>query len=575
MSRKLYFPSEIFSKDGEFDVFLEEDSFRKVYEELTQVKAEIDEIEEKLLYRSRLSPQRVERMRARLSKLKERLVELEKQTENILGFFRVSGLSSLAATGNRADRATVWAFRDGRWQRIEIIREVQERIDRIKAKLEREYQIFPSFLGLTYPLAEKLSKEIFAKTERFKPFQFEVFRQMQKAPVFLPNGKTLLVSAEGIEETETNPDWFNTFTLAVEPREGPTPNFDRFLSEVTGGDKHAIKTLWQIVGWSLAPYVPVEAAFVFLRGDGRDGKGVFCEVIRQIVGPENTSAILPHEVNQVTTERLASTLVNIATETEAGTLPEGLFKLLSAQESKTVNPKYRDPYEVQPLAKLIVAFNNPPALRDFTRAFKERCLVVRFVGVPPEKRDPLYFERRLRQELPFIAHKAIKALQELIKQGKFYKAGAVKEATEELLKETNPVEVFLDELVEAIGEERLKDKETHALYWVKGRMLILSEPSQSLETYTLEKAERNGWLGVRVRRNDLHEAFNTWAQVAGYANLNRQTFFRRVRDLIRRVDPLTIQGKRYFFIYIVPSGADTTGDLFDNTSSKNDDFKPR
>ena len=82
-----------------------------------------------------------------------------------------------------------------------------------------------------------------------------------------------------------------TKSTAVSPADTGCPLWLKFLTETTGGNQDLIRFLRQWMGYCLTGSIR-EHAFVFVYGDGGNGKGTFLNVATKIMGDYATTAAM-------------------------------------------------------------------------------------------------------------------------------------------------------------------------------------------------------------------------------------------------------------------------------------------
>jgi len=212
--------------------------------------------------------------------------------------------------------------------------------------------------------------------------------------------------------------------------ENPTPLFSEFLNRIIP-DLKLQMLIQEMTGWLLSPKLSHHKSF-FLKGDGRNGKGVFTKLI--------SSLFPPHQVASLTIESLSKThmaaelvgkRVNICGEEESRFVHSGMFKSIVAGDPIMVCQKYRDPKQITPRTKFLFSTNEIPKFPDAGIAIKERLIFIPFnTYIPPEDRIP-NFHLLLLPELPGVIKWALEGLKRLNKTNTFTKAPLSQELMDE------------------------------------------------------------------------------------------------------------------------------------------------
>ena len=209
----------------------------------------------------------------------------------------------------------------------------------------------------------------------------------------------LLNTPAGVIDLETGethahaPDRLITQITAASPG-GACPRWLAFLGEITAGDGELQAYLQRLAGYCLTGSTR-EQVFVFLHGDGANGKSVFVQALTSVLGDHAATATLSTFMATKTDRHLtelaglrAARLV-IVPETEAGQAwAEARIKTVTGGDRLRANFMHRDHFEFTPHFKLVVVGNHRPALTSFGEAMRRRLHLVPFtVTIPPERRD--------------------------------------------------------------------------------------------------------------------------------------------------------------------------------------------
>ncbi|MFH1033818.1 MAG: phage/plasmid primase, P4 family [Pseudomonadota bacterium] len=197
--------------------------------------------------------------------------------------------------------------------------------------------------------------------------------------------------------------------------------FKRTLREMLA-DPEVIGEVLDFMGYCLWPGQHYKKALLMV-GPKDCGKSLLQEVIRQLLGPDNCSAVnmadLEDQFQRVALHRKKA---NICGETSANFFASENFKRLTGGDPIQAAYKGVDSFTFDTPAKLIFAANEFPKVRDQSEAFYERMLAVNFprqfkLGGPWV--DPHRLERIIPQELPGIFHLAVARLYHLRRRGAF------------------------------------------------------------------------------------------------------------------------------------------------------------
>lgn len=172
------------------------------------------------------------------------------------------------------------------------------------------------------------------------------------------------------------------FTTQIQAKYNPDEKCDRwlgFLNEMLGDDPAKIDILQEYAGYSLNPNINIEM-ILFLLGRGANGKSVFCEALKKVIGAGNYDTISLDDLkNKNYIAELLGKLINISTESQAkAEVYESNLKRLASGEEIKVDRKYKHPFNFKSNCKHIYSLNALPRVGDKTDAFFRRVLTIPF-----------------------------------------------------------------------------------------------------------------------------------------------------------------------------------------------------
>lgn len=184
----------------------------------------------------------------------------------------------------------------------------------------------------------------------------------------------------------------------------------QFLEQIFNSDQELIDWLQRFAGYLLTGSTR-EQIFLFCFGHGANGKSVFIEVFKHIIGDYSraiASETLSEGKRQAggATPDLAALIgarLVLCSETEDNSaLAESLVKSLVAGDSMAVRQLYAAPVQFTPNFKLVMAGNHKPVVRGNDNGIWRRVRLVPFNRTfSPEERDP-HLLAKLKAETPHI-----------------------------------------------------------------------------------------------------------------------------------------------------------------------------
>lgn len=222
----------------------------------------------------------------------------------------------------------------------------------------------------------------------------------------------------------------NLFSLIALPynydMDAVADNWLEFLDTVLP-DKSLQNTLQEWFGYCLLPTQKYQKMMLMV-GEGANGKSVITDVLKQMIGAQNCSAMQLESLDKPhSTVSLVGKLVNFSSEfTRAINDSEGVLKMITGGDEVEINPKHRSPYSMPIYARMVITSNNPPKINDKSDGLWRRLIIIPFdIQIATDKqrnKDVLVAE--LCQDLPGILNWAVHGLMRLFERDKFTKTKA-------------------------------------------------------------------------------------------------------------------------------------------------------
>lgn len=191
------------------------------------------------------------------------------------------------------------------------------------------------------------------------------------------------------------------------------PNIKQFLTEIVETQED-VNVLQELFGFCLYKEYFLEKAFM-LWGKGRNGKSKYLDLIRYLVGWDNTAAISLHQFSNddYSTARLHNKMVNLAGDISNKPLKEtDQFKGLVGKDLQTANRKHLNHIDFVNYAKMIFCANEPPTTYDNSDGFWERWEMVDFPYqfLPQDEYDSYTSSEREEKKICLQKPQVIKGL---------------------------------------------------------------------------------------------------------------------------------------------------------------------
>ena len=231
------------------------------------------------------------------------------------------------------------------------------------------------------------------------------------------------------------------------------PRWDRFIEEITCGDKSLQLYLQRMIGYCMTAYTKEQCMF-FLYGNGSNGKSVFVDTIAYMLGeyaascqPETVMMRDRNNTARGDLARLKGARMVVTSEPNDGCrLDEGIVKQMTGgtENKLTARILYWREYEFSPEFKIVMSTNYKPVIKGTDNGIWRRVRLIPFTAeFTKENRDPQLTEK-LRRELPGILNWAIAGAVGWCKEG-LPPCAIIDEAGQEYRSEMDRVQQFLDD----------------------------------------------------------------------------------------------------------------------------------
>ena len=271
------------------------------------------------------------------------------------------------------------------------------------------------------------------------------------------------------------------------------PLFLKFLHEVQP-DKDIRRYLRRVVGYCLTG-LTTEQIFNFFHGSGGNGKTVFVELIRHLMGDYAkkiaTEMLMQHQRNPQSASPdivgLKGVRFAFCSETEEGQrLSASRVKELTGSDTLVGREVYESQMTFQPTHKLVIVGNHKPEISDNSHGMWRRVALVGFDITIPEASRDIKLESKLRAEGPGILNWALVGLRDWLTHGL--------EIPDRVRAATN---IYRDEM-DVVGE------------WITERCMI--------------------GAGRSEKKDVIYENYESWATANGHHPMAQKRLTRRLGD---------------------------------------------
>lgn len=304
------------------------------------------------------------------------------------------------------------------------------------------------------------------------------------------NGYVSLATGE-----QFNPDKNKMFSMIADTELTETQSPDAwidFLNDIFNYDQEVISFVQRAIGYSLTGSTREQVMFI-LHGKGRNGKSLFIETIRSILGSytDNIQAKTlmvkrGETINNDIAKLQAVRLVTSSEPSEGFRFDEGLIKQLTGGDTVTARFLYGEEFNFDPKFKIWVTTNHKPIVRGTDDGIWRRLLLIPFDVQIPEHKVDKDLKFKLLREAPAILNWTVEGCLMWQKDG-LKVPDKISKASEGYRKEMDVIEQFIaDECVVNEGEQ--------------------------------------------VGAKELFDSYKKWAEDSGEYNMNKNKFGRKMKE---------------------------------------------
>jgi putative DNA primase/helicase len=305
------------------------------------------------------------------------------------------------------------------------------------------------------------------------------------------NGVVTMGAGGVVSFEPKSPEWRQVHRLDFDWDEGAAcPGFDRFLSEVVPADCADLLREW--FGCALLGRSTDFAKALVLVGEGANGKSTLLNVIRALMPDGSVEAVAPQLMAQeYRRAKLAGCRLNVVNELPATEILEAeQVKAIISGDDIDARHIRMSPFSFKPRAGHVFAANELPGVRDMSRGFWRRWLVVPFAREFAEhEQDKGLSGRLIAGELPGVVASLVKAASAAVARGRFVEPAVASEEKTRWRHEADRVALFVSEKCSPCPAE-------------------------------------DGCAAQQI-----HGAFTSWCTVNGYKPLNAVRFGKRLKRL--------------------------------------------
>lgn len=232
---------------------------------------------------------------------------------------------------------------------------------------------------------------------------------------------------------------------------------DHTLDKISCFDKDIRSLLEEVAGYVFYRRNELRKAFI-LTGDKANGKSTYLDMIKTMLGDDNTSALDLKELSErFKTAEAVSKLAIIGDDIGDEFIPNpAIFKKLVSGDRINVERKGADPFDFNNYSKLLFSANSIPRIKDKSGAVIDRLIIVpfnaRFSPDDPDYDPYIKYKLRSKSSIEYLIRIGVEGLKRVLANQRFTVSEKIQKELEEYEENNNPVLLFFKEDPKIIDE---------------------------------------------------------------------------------------------------------------------------
>lgn len=277
------------------------------------------------------------------------------------------------------------------------------------------------------------------------------------------------------------------------------PVYDQFMLQTFFDDdreitRKSIATYEEFISHTLFECLDYHK-FLVIKGEPRTGKSTLVKTAQMLHSKQAVSSV---SVRQMGDDRFRTSMVgkllNVVSEVEAMVnASDDFIKAVTAGDSVQVRRLYQEPMDVVLPTRLVIACNELFRVRDTSGAIEARMLIISCDNFIPEDQRDIRLHDKIKEELPGVFNRMVKAWQGLRERGRFDAPST----------HYKTIDVFTEE-------------NNHVFQWLKEHThqgMMLADP-EYIQPKFMEPTESDA----------LYHDFAEWAKARGFKTMTSITF---------------------------------------------------
>ena len=248
---------------------------------------------------------------------------------------------------------------------------------------------------------------------------------------------------------------------------------DKTLNKLACNDSNLRLLMEEVVGYTFYKRSELRKAFILI-GEKSNGKSTFLDMIREVLGEDNTSSLDLKDFNhEFKVANLAGSLANIGDDiSDEFIVDTAMFKKIVSGDRVNTNKKFEKPFDFNPYCKLLFSANSIPRMGKSrgNEAIIDRLIIIpfnaRFSPDDPDFDPYIKYKLRSEESLEYLIQLGIAGLKRVLAARRFTISESVQRELEEYEETNNPIigwfkeiDVSIDVLNETVNDVFKKYKE--------------------------------------------------------------------------------------------------------------------
>ena len=230
--------------------------------------------------------------------------------------------------------------------------------------------------------------------------------------------------------------------------ESKVPEADKVMKNIACGNKDLVLLLYEMIGYTLYRRNELGKCFI-LVGDGANGKSTLLEMIKNLLGANNTSAVsLENTMHRFRAIDVVGKLANLGDDIGDSYIDHNEdFKNMVTGSPVQFEPKGIPPFTRAIYTKFIYCCNSLPRFKDTSFGLSRRlCIVPLRADFTKGNYTPFIIDKlKTKEALEYLLLKSIEGLKRVIKNNGFTEVDEIKEETKKYEEMNNSVLGYLAE----------------------------------------------------------------------------------------------------------------------------------